>query len=179
MEHVVIGPARALIVLVVLPRRIQLRELRVEFIIGRRRPRRGRAVGGVERHGRRALERRAHDRDGTEDVGSDECRPGRDGRSRIVPHHHRHGAVAERVDERHGVSHHVEDAERIGIGVIRIVPARGAAVAALVGRDHVIARGCQRQHHLAPAVGKLREAMQKQHGRPAAASRSRLPACAP
>ena len=140
MEHVVVRPARALIVLVVLPRRIQLRKLRIEFVVSRRRTRRGGSVRSVERHRRRPFERRAHDRDRTEDVGPDERRPRRDGRSRIVPHHHRHRAVAERVYERHRISHHVEDAERIGIGVIGIVPAGGAAVAALVGSDHVIPR---------------------------------------
>ena len=76
-------------------------------------------------------------------------------------------AMAERVDEPHGIAHHVEDAEGIGIGVVGIVPARGAAVAALIGGDHVIARRRQRQHHLAPAVGEFREAMQQQHGGPA------------
>ena len=49
MEHLVVGPACALIVLVILPRRVELRELPVELVIGRRGPRRGRAIGGVER----------------------------------------------------------------------------------------------------------------------------------
>jgi len=55
-----------------------------------------------------------------------------------MSYHHCDGAVAKRVDQPDGVSHHVEHAEGIGIGVIRVVPARGAPVAALVGGDHVI-----------------------------------------
>ena len=50
MKHVVVGAACALIVLVVLPRRVQLRELRVELVIGRRWAWRCGAVGRVERH---------------------------------------------------------------------------------------------------------------------------------
>ena len=81
--------------------------------------------------------------------------------------YHRYRAVAKRVDEPDGVSRHVENAKRIGIGVVGIVPAGGAAVAALIGGDHVIAGGRQRRHHLAPAIGELREAMQEQDRRPA------------
>ena len=84
-----------------------------------------------------------------------------------MPHDGGHGAVAERIDEPDGVAHHVENAEGIGIGVIGVVPAGGAPVAALVGGDDVITRRRQRQHHLAPAIGQLREAVQQQHGGPA------------
>ena len=84
-----------------------------------------------------------------------------------MSHHHRYRAVAQRVDQPDGVSRHVENAERIRIGIVGIVPADGAAVAALIGSDHVIAGGRQRRHHLAPAIGELREAMQEQDCRPA------------
>ena len=167
MEHVVVGPARALIVLVVLPRRVELRELRVEFVVGGCRARRGAPFAVSNGSDGGPSNGRAHDRDRAEDVGPDEGGPGRDRRTRIVSHHHRDRAVAERVDEPDGISHHVEHAKRIGIGVVGIVPAGRAAVAALIGRDHVIPRRCQRQHHLAPAVGELREAVQEQHCRPA------------
>ena len=174
MQHVVVGPARALIVLVVLPRRVELREVRVELVVGWRRTRRRGAIRGVEWQRRRTFERGAHDGDRAEDVGPNEGGPGRDRRTRIVSHHHRDRAVTEGVDEPDGISHHVEHAKRIGIGVVRIVPAGRAAVAALIGSDHVIPRRCQRQHHLAPAIGELREAMQQQHSRPARMSRSRF-----
>ena len=49
------------------------------------------------------------------------------------------------------------------------VGAAAAAVAALVGRHHVEAGLGQRQHHLAPAVGELREAVDQQQPGPAAA----------
>ena len=83
-----------------------------------------------------------------------------------MPDHHRDRAVAKRVDEPNRVSRHVEDAKRIRIGVVGIVPADGATVATLVGGDHVVTSGCQRQHHLAPAISELREAMQQQDGWP-------------
>ena len=99
--------------------------------------------------------------------GRIERAPRRDRRAGIVPDDRRHRAVAERIDEPHGVAHHVEDAELIGIGVVGIVPAGGAPVAALIGRDHVIPGRRKRQHHLAPAVGELGKAVQQQHrGRP-------------
>src|SRR5262245_48469446 len=73
-----------------------------------------------------------------------------------------HRAIAERIDEAHGVPDHVDVAEGIAIGVIVVVPAGGTAVTALIRRDHVIAGGCERQYHLAPAIGELRETVQQQ-----------------
>ena len=77
------------------------------------------------------------------------------------------GAIAERRDQAERVAHQVEHAERAEVAVVVAVPAGGAAVAALVRRDHVIAGRRQRQHHLAPAVGELREAVQQQQAGPA------------
>ena len=91
-----------------------------------------------------------------------------------MPGDARHRLVAERIDEPGGVAHHVEDAERIAVGVVGAVPAGGAAVAALVGRDHVIAGGRERQHHLAPAIGELGKAVQQQQARPARRLEARL-----
>ena len=34
MQHVVVGAGRALIVLIIFPRRVELRELRIEFVVG-------------------------------------------------------------------------------------------------------------------------------------------------
>ena len=79
-----------------------------------------------------------------------------------MPGDHRDGAMAERVHERDRVAHHVENPERIGIGVVRAVPAGRASVAALVGGDHVVARRRERQHHLAPAVRELWKAVQQE-----------------
>ena len=79
--------------------------------------------------------------------------------------HHCNRAVAQRVDERHRIANHVEDSEGIRIGVVGIVPTGGAAKPAHVGRDRVIAGQRQRQHHLPPAIGKLRETVQKKDRR--------------
>ena len=49
--------------------------------------------------------------------------------------------------------------------VVTDVGARGAPVAAQVGRDHVISRRGDRQHHLSPAVRQLGEPVEQQDGR--------------
>ncbi len=84
-----------------------------------------------------------------------------------MPDHHRYRAVAKRVDQPDGVARHVENAKRVRIGVVGIVPANGTAISALIGGDHVIPGGRQRRHHLAPAIGELRETMQEQDRRSA------------
>ncbi len=168
MQHVVVGATRALIVLVVFARPRQGGELGIKFVVVRRRTRRCGAVGGVERERWRTGERRAHQHHGAEHVRPDQRAPGRDRRAGIVPHHGRNRAVAEREHEPHRIAHHVERTERIGIGIVGIVPSRGAPVTALVGRDHVVAGRGQRRHHLTPAVGELRKTVQQQHDRPVA-----------
>ncbi len=80
-----------------------------------------------------------------------------------MPDHGRDLAIAEREHKPHCIANHIEDAKGIGIGIIGVVPAGGAAVAPLIGSDHMIFRRRKRQHHLAPAVGEFREAMQQKH----------------
>ena len=43
------------------------------------------------------------------------------------------------------------------------MPAGGTAVASLVWCNHMKSRPGQRQYHLSPAVGQLRETVQQQH----------------
>src|SRR5215472_9790152 len=81
MQHVVIGARRALIVLIVLARWFELRQLGIEFIIGHWRARRRRTVRSVERHTGHTWERRTHHHNRTEDVGPNEGAPGRDRRA--------------------------------------------------------------------------------------------------
>jgi hypothetical protein len=169
VQHVVVGAAGPLIVLVIFARRAELREFGVEFVIGLSRTRRRGAVRGVERQARHARKRRTHHRHRSEYIRPDERAPRRDRRAGIVPDHGRDLAIAEREHKPHGIADHVEDAEGIGIGIIGVVPAGGAAIAALIRGDRVISRRCKRQHYLAPAVGEFRKAMQQQHGGPAGA----------
>jgi len=75
--------------------------------------------------------------------------------------------VPQRVDQPDGVARHVENAKRIRVGVVGVVPAGGAAVAALVGGDHVIAGVGEGRHHFAPAVGEFWESVHHQNERPA------------
>ena len=86
-----------------------------------------------------------------------------------MPDHGRDLAIAEREHKPHCIANHIEDAKGIGIGIIGVVPAGGAAIAALIRGDHIISRRRKRQHYLAPAVGEFREAMQQQHGGPTGA----------
>jgi len=163
MKHIVARAASTLIVLIVLSRRVELREFGIKLIVRECRVRQGRAVCRVKGQRRWALKWRAHDRERTKNVGANERGPGGDGRAGIVPDHHRYRAVAQRVDKPDSVSRHVENTKRILIGVVRIVPTRGATVTALIRGDHVIACRRERRHHFAPAIGELREAMQEQH----------------
>src|SRR5438270_13322717 len=74
--------------------------------------------------------------------------------------------MAERKHECQRVLYDVENAEEVEIAIIGAVPPGRAPIAALVRRNHVEASGCERQHHLAPAVGKLGKAVQQQDAWP-------------
>ena len=76
------------------------------------------------------------------------------------------GAVAQSEQHANGVAQQVHEPEFGKIAVVTGVPSGGAAVAALVGRDRVIAGRSQRRQHLAPAVGKFGKAVQQQNGGP-------------
>ncbi len=76
------------------------------------------------------------------------------------------GTNAERREQRQHVLHQVERPERPEIAVVGLVPAGGAPVATLIRREHVVPGPGERRHHLAPAIGKLREAVQQQKRRP-------------
>ena len=76
-------------------------------------------------------------------------------------------AIAEREDKSERVAHQIGQAERGEVAVVIRIPAGGAAIAALVRRDDMIAGLAERQHHLAPAIGQLRKAVQQQEAWPA------------
>ena len=78
-----------------------------------------------------------------------------------------HLGSTQRRHQAQRVAHIIQRAEFGEIGIKARGPAGGAAIAALVGRDDVVARSRQRQHDLAPGIGDLREAMQQQQQRPA------------
>ena len=163
--HVRVRLARAVVALVVLAGARQARHLLVDVRAGRGlRPRA--AAGSVEGELRRAAERGAHQRHGPEDVRPRHRRPRGDGRSEVVADHRVHRAVAERRDQRQRVAHRVQAAERTETAVVVRAPAGGAAVAALVGGDDVVARVGQRRQDVPPAIGQLREAVQEEQRRP-------------
>jgi hypothetical protein len=78
-----------------------------------------------------------------------------------MPNHRRDLAVTKRGDQGEGVAHDIEQMKGPHVAVIFGVPAGRSPVAALVGRDHVESRRGERQHHLAPAVGKLGKAVEQ------------------
>ena len=165
LVHVVVGFARRVVPLVMLARPRQRGEFAMHGVCGC-----GlcRTIGGVERQRRRAGERRAHHRDRAEHVRPDQRAPGRDRAAEIMADHGIDGAIAESGDQPERVAHEIRQAERGEVAVVIGVPSRGAAIAALVRRDDVIAGFGKRQHHLAPAIGKLRKAVQQQEARAAA-----------
>lgn len=84
-----------------------------------------------------------------------------------VVRRHEHLALAERVEERHQVPHHVQRGVLRGrIVVVVVAPRRrrvGAAVPAQVRRHGAVPGRGQRPHLVAPGVPQLREAVQQQH----------------
>ena len=75
--------------------------------------------------------------------------------------------MARREQHADRVAQQVHEAEAGEVAVVVGVPASGAAVAALVGRDRVVARGRERRKDLAPAVSDLGKAVQQQDRGPA------------
>ncbi len=145
-----------------LARARELGEVRVDLLA-----RGGGCARGAERQGRRPGERRAHQCDRAEKVGPQQRAPGGDRRAEIMADHAGDRAMAERRHQPEHVAHQVGQTERREVAVIGGVPAGGPAVAALVGRDHVIAGRRERQHDLAPAVGELGKAVEQQQAWPA------------
>ncbi len=78
-----------------------------------------------------------------------------------MPDHRIDVLVADRRDQSERIAHQIGQAERGEIAVIIRAPARGAAIAALVRCDHVIAGGGEDRHHLAPGKRQLRKAVQQ------------------
>ena len=69
------------------------------------------------------------------------------------------------------VAHLVEGKKFYEVSIKGIVPAGGAAIAANVRRDRIVAGGGQGRHHLAPAITKVRKTVQQEHERPARRAR--------
>src|SRR5215469_11459427 len=93
MPHFVIGRTGRIVPLVMLPGTRQFRELVMDRRTGR--PVLRRIVRGVEGQGRRAGERRAHQRDRAEYIRPYERAPGRNGSAKIVAKDPRDLAIAE------------------------------------------------------------------------------------
>src|SRR5213593_1086219 len=95
MQHVIVGSAGALVVLIILSRRIQPRKFRIKLVIRNRARRSSSAVRGIEGKRWRAFKGRAQDRDRLENVRPDQSRPGGDRRPGVMPRNHRYFAVPE------------------------------------------------------------------------------------
>ena len=162
--HVGIGLARRVVPLIMFARTRQRREFAMHGIL-RLGPEQ--AYPRYRRQLRRAGERRAHQRDRSKHVGPHQRAPGGDRTAEIMSDHGIDAAIAECRHQAERVAHQIEQPERSEIAVVVGVPAGGAAVAALVRRDHVIAGFRQRRHHLAPAIGEFGKAVQQQHAGPA------------
>ncbi len=74
---------------------------------------------------------------------------------------------AERVEEADRIAHEVEGSELREVGVVAVVRARGAAIAALIRRNDMVAGVGKRRHDLAPAIGEFGKSVQQQQARPA------------
>ena len=79
-----------------------------------------------------------------------------------MPHNARHGTVAQRRDQPQGIPDQVEHAKGVEVTIVVAVPARGAPIAPLVGSNDMKPGRRKGQHHLSPAIGQFREAVEKQ-----------------
>ncbi len=120
----------------------------------------------TKRHRWRPGKGRAHQDQPLEDVGPHQSRVGRDRGAEIVADHGLGRAMAEREQHADGVAQQVHEPEACEVAVVVGVPADGPAVAALVGRDGVVARCRQRRQDLAPAISQFGKAVQQQDGGP-------------
>src|SRR5207244_11309821 len=88
-------------------------------------------------------------------------------RAEIVADYGGDGMVAECPHQPEYVSDLIERAEGTQVVVVRDVRTSRAPVSSQVGSDDVKAGRGDRQHHLSPAVGELRVAVQEDDTRPA------------
>src|ERR1700685_3959082 len=79
MQHVVVGAAGALVVLIIFPRWVELRELGVKLVVSDGGAGQGPSFGCIEGQRWRAFKGRTHDGDRMENIGADERGPGGDG----------------------------------------------------------------------------------------------------
>jgi hypothetical protein len=163
VPHLGIGGARRIIPLVVLARPGQHRQRLVDTRIGWRL---WRMLVGIEGQLGRPGEGRAHQRDRAEHIGPHHGAPRRNRGAEIMPHHRGDRAITQGSDQPQRVSDGVEQAKGGEVSIVVGIPPSGAAIAALVGRDNMEPRRGERQHHLAPRIGDLREAVQQQNERP-------------
>ena len=75
------------------------------------------------------------------------------------------GRFSECRQEAELVAHQVENPERRQVVVVIGGPARGASVAAMIRRDHVISGCRQRHHNVPPAIGEFGKAVQQKQRR--------------
>jgi hypothetical protein len=87
-----------------------------------------------------------------------------------VAHHGSNLVEAQRPDQPDHVPDQVQDPVGMKVAVVVAVPAGGSAVAALVRGDHVKTGRRERQHDLAPAVGKFGKTVQQDDAGPPAGS---------
>ena len=66
-------------------------------------------------------------------------------------------------DQPENVTDKIGDRERREITVVVAIPASRSTIAPLVRRHHMIARICQGQHDVSPAVGQFRKPVQQQN----------------
>ena len=174
MPHLVIGRSGRVVPLVMLARLVKLGQGRVDVLV--RRGVRRRRLGGVEGQRRGPGEGRAHQHQRAEHVGPHQRAPGGDPGAEIMADDRRDRRVAEGRDQPQRVAHRVQNAERAQIAVVIGVPPGGAAIAALVGGDHMKPGRGQRRHDPAPGIGESPENRAAAAHRAGPAARSRPPA---
>jgi hypothetical protein len=119
---------------------------------------------------RHAAEGRAHQHARADHLGPGQREVRSDRRAEVMAHDV--GLFnAEFSEELRGILDQIEHAELREIAVVTAVPAGGASVAALIGRDQMEARVGKPRHDFAPAKGELGKAVQQEHRGPACIAR--------
>ena len=159
MPHVVIGRTCRIVPLVMLAWSRQNDHRRMDIAARRRR-----------HQVRGSLERRAHQSDRAEHVGTHQRAPRGNRRAKIVPDHRGNRAASQRVYQPKLVTHRIQQAERIQIryGVVVRMPAGGAAITAQIRCDDMVPGLGQRRHDPAPRIREFGKPVQQQHAGPIA-----------
>ena len=115
--------------------------------------------------GRRPCKRRTHHHHRMKHIGARQRTPSGHGRAKVVANDAGHRFVPKGMDQCHRVRHQLQHVAGLPVAIKTVVPARGAAIAALIGGHHMVASSCQHRQLVPPTERQFWKAMQQKQQR--------------